>query len=279
MSFPIGAAHGEKMSTLIFLADAFTEVPFTGNPAGVCLLQGKMKPEKMQQVAAELNVSETAFVIKENTHYQLRWFTPQTEVTLCGHATLATSHVLWEAGWQKPTQSIEFHTESGVLRTQKKGNWIEMDFPARVVQDAEKNGCLEEALDIRPIYTGRFPTPRGDVYLLEVKTEDAVRALAPDFLLLTKSGARAVIVTSRSKENRYDFISRYFAPAVGINEDPVTGSSHCCLAPYWERKLGKTELIGYQASKRGGVVGCMVQGERVVLRGKAVTILKAELIV
>ncbi len=267
------------MPTLLFLTDAFTEVPFTGNPAGVCLLKEKMAPEKMQQVAAELNVSETAFVVQEEGHYLLRWFTPQAEVTLCGHATLASSHILWESGWQNPFQRIEFHSESGVLLTEKKGSWIEMDFPARLVQPAERNGFLEEALHVRPIYTGKYITPRGDLYLLEVETENEVRALAPDFSTLAESGVRAVIVTSVSKERGYDFISRYFAPAVGINEDPVTGSSHCCLAPYWEKKLGKKVLIGYQASKRGGVVGCETQGERVLLRGKAVTILKAELIV
>ncbi len=265
------------MATLLFLVDAFTETPFAGNPAGVCLLTDTKEKDWMQHVAAELNVSETAFAQKEEGRYRLRWFTPQAEVTLCGHATLATAHVLWEAGWEQPQKGIEFHSESGVLRTKRKDGWIEMDFPARQIIPAEKNTCLEEALHVRPLFTGKYATPRGDLYLLEVENEEVVRALTPDFMMLAESGVRAVIVTARAQEAGYDFISRYFAPAVGINEDPVTGSSHCCLAPYWGNKLGKKEMIGFQASKRSGAVGCSVRGDRVALRGKAVTIFKAEL--
>lgn len=227
------------MATHLFLVDAFTETPFTGNPAGVCLLTENKEKEWMQHVAAELNASETAFAQKEESRYRLRWFTPQAEVTLCGHATLATAHVLWETGWEQPPKGIEFQTESGVLRTQKKDGWIEMDFPAREVLPAEKNTCLEEALHVRPLFTGKYSTPRGCLYLLEVETEEAVRALDPNFTKLAESGVRAVMVTARTQKAGYDFISRYFAPAVGINEDPVTGSSHCCLAPYWGKKLGK----------------------------------------
>lgn len=263
----------------IYQVDAFTEQAFKGNPAGVCVLD-KAKPEPwMQSIAMEMNLSETAFVLKMEEGFSLRWFTPKKEVSLCGHATLATAHILWQTGQLEPDEVARFQTKSGLLTAKKDGDWIELDFPARPVKMIQEFQVLNSALGADPVYTSVSPSEKGDYYLLELDNEQAVRALNPDFQQLVSINARAVIVTSRSDDPAYDFVSRFFAPWLGINEDPVTGSAHCYLAPYWSAKLGKTSLTGLQVSERSGVVGCRWKGERVFLRGQALTIFCGDLMV
>jgi PhzF family phenazine biosynthesis protein len=256
----------------IHVADAFTAEPFCGNPAAVCLLAAPAGEEWMRRVAAEMNLSETAFLVKRADGYDLRWFTPMAEVALCGHATLASAHVLWETG-AAASPSIEFHTKSGILKAARAGGRIELDFPAKPAQRAEPPPGLLEAIGCKPNEIARNQFD----YLLEVASEGEVRAVEPDFAALARVDARGVVVTARSSDPKYDFVSRFFAPAVGVDEDPVTGSAHCCLAPHWRRKLGKDSLVAYQASARGGVVHLRVAGDRVVLGGNAVTIWSGEL--
>lgn len=263
------------MSIPIYQVDAFAEKPFSGNPAAVCVLQQPADEGWMQSVAMEMNLSETAFVVhREDGDFDLRWFTPGVEVDLCGHATLATSHILWEAGILKPEEPALYHTRSGVLQAQKVDEQIELDFPATPAEACEPPDGLLEALGIQsPVYVGR---PRFD-YLVEVASEDIVRSLTPDFAALRFLGVRGVMVTSHSDQSNLDFVSRFFAPGAGINEDPVTGSAHCALAPYWAAKLGKTTLSAYQASARGGSLTCTLAGDRVKLAGRALTVLRGEL--
>ena len=261
----------------IYQVDAFTDQPFKGNPACVCILDQARPDSWMQSLAQEMNLSETAFVLKRENGFDLRWFTPKKEVSLCGHATLATAHILWEDRYLKPTEEARFNTQSGLLTARKDGVWIELDFPARFVVSAEENPDLNQALGVTPQYTNKSSAATGDRYLVEVESEELVRTLTPDFDALAVTNARAVIVTSIAHAREYDFVSRYFAPAVGINEDPVTGSAHCYLATYWGTKLNKRTLTGFQASARTGIVQCSWQGERVLLRGKAITIFKGEL--
>lgn len=263
------------MALRITQVDAFTDTPFRGNPAAVCILAEPGDAHWMQQVAREMNLSETAFVYrKEKNSFQLRWFTPAAEVDLCGHATLASAHVLWEEEYLDLGQQVRFHTHSGLLTVTRQGAWITMDFPATpatpVVQPPLE---LMQALSVEPNWIGKS---RYD-YLVEVDSEATLRALRPDFATLGCVPVRGVIVTSRSASPVYDVVSRSFAPRVGVNEDPVTGSAHCTLAPFWSERLGKTELIAYQASPRGGVVRMRMSGERVVLSGQAVTVLRGEL--
>jgi len=230
----------------------------------------------MQNVATEMNLSETAFLLKGNDGYNLRWFTPAAEVELCGHATLASAHILWETGVLQPGEQARFHTLSGLLTADRRGDWFEMDFPAKSETPVEVPASLIEILgagrEVKNIVANQFD------FLVEVASESIVRAIQPDFTRLSKIPVRGVIVTSRSDSRDYDFVSRFFAPAVGVNEDPVTGSAHCFLSPYWSERLGRNELVGYQASARGGVVKVRLDGERVHLGGQAVTVLRAELI-
>ena len=225
-----------------------------------------------------MNLSETAFLTPETDFYNLRWFTPITEVSLCGHATLASAHVIWEEKLEPETKSIVFHTKSGVLRARMAGKIVEMDFPARDIQKVDNNEELNLSLGISPVFTGKYSIGDGDLYLLEVESDGIIRNIRPNYQRILSSTARAVIVTSVSSEKNYDFISRFFAPAVGINEDPVTGSAHCYLTPYWGAKLGKNDLVGYQASERTGVIQCKWMGDRVSIGGEAVTVLKGELL-
>lgn len=258
---------------LIYQVDAFTDRPFAGNPAAVCPLERAADEAWMRNVAMEMNLSETAFFYPVDDGYNLRWFTPAVEVDLCGHATLASAHILYELGILKSDQEARFHTKSGLLIARKSGDWIELDFPATpAVQLPAPNGLLP-ALDVEAMWVGQSKFD----YLIEVASEAEVRALSPDFTSLKKLGGRGVIVTSQASTPGYDFISRFFAPAAGIDEDPVTGSSHCTLAPYWEPKLVKSEMIGYQASRRGGVVRVRRVGDRVMLGGQAVTVMRGEL--
>ncbi len=264
------------MPQSIIQVDAFADGPFTGNPAAVCILPAPREEGWMRNVAAEMNLSETAFLHPEDDGWRLRWFTPEVEVALCGHATLATAHVLWEGGHLAPGEQARFHTLSGLLTATRAGEWIELDFPAKPLTDAPAPEGLAEALGVAPVHAGRS---QFDV-LVEAASEDEVRALAPDIGRLMQVEARGVIVTARAREGaEYDFVSRFFAPRVGVNEDPVTGSAHCALAPYWAAKLGRDELVGYQASRRGGTVRVRSAGDRVYLGGRAVTVLRGELAV
>jgi predicted PhzF superfamily epimerase YddE/YHI9 len=263
------------MSTPIFKVDAFAEEPFSGNPAGVCLLESAPPEDWMQKVAAEMNVAETAFLVPRDDGFDLRWFTPTVEVDLCGHATLASAHVLWETERLTSSAVARFWTKSGELTCRKEAAGIVMDFPAEVVSAAPPPPGLEAGLGAPFSFCGRN---RMD-YLVEVADEATVRRVEPDLRALMKYPVRGVIVTARASSSGLDFVSRFFAPAAGVDEDPVTGSAHCALAPYWGAKLGKTEMLGYQASKRGGRVGVRLAGGRVQLIGRAVTILRGELAV
>jgi PhzF family phenazine biosynthesis protein len=256
----------------VFQIDAFTDKPFGGNPAAVCMLSKAQDPAWMQSFAQEMNLSETAFFHPYKDGYNLRWFTPQVEVELCGHATLASAHVLWEMNYLSPNETARFYTKSGLLTARKKERWIELDFPAELPQACEVPAELLKALDVKPVYTGKN---RFD-YLLEIESEEELRKLTPDFTELAKVQTRGVIVTCKSIASEFDFISRFFAPATGINEDPVTGSAHCCLAPYWGSKLGKDRMVGYQASARGGLVKVRTNFDRVLLSGQAIIVLKGE---
>ncbi|MBN1425671.1 PhzF family phenazine biosynthesis protein [Candidatus Fermentibacteria bacterium] len=263
------------MSCRIFQVDAFTREPFKGNPAGVCLLDGPRDDEFLQNVAREMNLSETAFPLVEGEGFHLRWFTPAVEVELCGHATLATSHVLWEEGIAPLEAPIRYITKSGELRATSRGGVIELDFPAKPEQAVEAPESLIRAMGVMPRYVGRNQFD----YLFLLDDEQAVRHVEPDFHLLRGAGARGIMVTAPSDTPDFDFVSRFFAPGVGIDEDPVTGSAHCCLGPFWAARLGKTELRAYQASARGGELLVRVEGNRVILAGHAVTVLRGELVV
>lgn len=260
------------MGLTIVRANAFTDKPFKGNPAAVCIMTSPRDDAWMQAVAAEMNLSETAFLLEREDGYSLRWFTPSTEVDLCGHATLASAHALWETGCLPRHQQARFHTRSGLLTAESKGAWIEMDFPSDPAKHVTTPASLFTALKAN----GKLIGFTGTNFLVETESPDVVRNLSPDFNMLKMLGAR-VIVTSIADEPGYDFISRYFAPSVGIDEDPVTGSAHCCLGPYWGERLGKTELVGYQASARGGTVRVRLQNGRVILGGQAVTFFRGEL--
>lgn len=262
------------MRQMIVQVDAFTAKPFGGNPAAVCVLAEPHDERWMQQVALEMNLSETAFLLPQNDGFQLRWFTPIKEVDLCGHATLASAHTLWEGGYLPTDQVARFHTRSGLLTATRKHDWIELDFPALPPTPAEAPAGLLAALGLTPEYVGI----NAFDYVVVVTSEAAVRSLQPNFALLRTVRARGVIVTSPADGTEYDFVSRYFAPAYGIDEDPVTGSAHCCLGPLWQSRLGKDAFLAYQASARGGVVQVRVAGDRVVLGGQAVTVLRGELV-
>ena len=263
------------MSLPLLIVDAFTDVPFRGNPAAVCLLDQMRGDAWMQSVAAEMNLSETAFVLRQGDAWRLRWFTPRVEVDLCGHATLASAHVLWEVDRVSADRSIVFETRSGRLTCAKHGGWIEMDFPAEPATQASDPGPLLAALGAEGSVVGHKRN-RMD-YLVEVEDAATVRGLKPDMRLLASLPVRGVIVTATSDDPRFDFISRFFAPGVGVDEDPVTGSAHCCLAPYWSQKLGKSEMVGFQASGRGGAVRVKIRGNRVAIGGQAVTVVSGRL--
>jgi len=258
----------------IFTVDAFTEVPFHGNPAGVCLLEDRQDDTWLGSVAAEMNLSETAFVLRAGKGWRLRWFTPTTEVPLCGHATLSAAHVLREVGTVSDADTIQFFTDSGELRARFDGDWIELDFPARPAEECAIPSHLESILGTHAI-TG---TATDEEHLVvELESARVLRALSPDYTEMLQLPESGVILTSPSDDDSYDFLSRFFAPKIGINEDPVTGVGHCYLTPYWSERLGKKEFVAYQASARGGAVRCALRGERVHLSGKAVTIFSATL--
>jgi PhzF family phenazine biosynthesis protein len=262
------------MAQSIIQVDAFTAKPFAGNPAAVCVLDAPRDDVWMQDVAREMNLSETAFLVPAADGFRLRWFTPTVEVDLCGHATLASAHVLWETGRLAADREARFHTNSGLLTARRDGDWIELDFPVVRAQPATPPGGLLEALGAEAVAVGRN---RFD-FLVEVRDAAAVRELRPDFGRLRAVAARGIIVTSLADEPDFDFVSRFFAPRSGVDEDPVTGSAHCCLAAYWAPRLGRAEMVGFQASARGGVVHVRLAGDRVRLRGQAVTVLVGRLL-
>jgi PhzF family phenazine biosynthesis protein len=262
------------MPQRITQVDAFTDRPFAGNPAAVCILPAPRDEGWMQDVAREMNLSETAFLRRRGEEWELRWFTPITEVDLCGHATLASAHVLWEEGHLAADAEARFHTRSGLLTARREQGWITMNFPAKPEEEAPVSPELARALGAGPEYVGRS---HFDL-LVEVESEAVLRELRPDLEALREVPARGVIVTSRADTPGFDFVSRFFAPRVGVDEDPVTGSAHCCLAPYWKARLGRDPLVGFQASARGGVVRVRTEGDRVFLGGQAVTTLRGELL-
>lgn len=259
----------------IFVVDAFTSEPFRGNPAGVCPLEAPPPDPWMRSVAAEMKHSETAFLWPEGDGYHLRWFTPEAEVDLCGHATLASAHVLFSEGLTDPGEPVRFSTRSGILPARRGDGGIELDFPATAPQPCAPPAGLAEALGATPegTWLSRFD------YLALLPGESVLRGLAPDFRALRSMGVRGVIVTARGEGGRFDFVSRFFAPGVGIDEDPVTGSAHCTLGPFWAGRLGRSEFTAFQASARGGVVRVRLSGDRVFLAGEAVTVLRGELAV
>lgn len=267
-----------KMTQKIFQVDAFTAKPYRGNPAGVCILAQAKDELWMQSVAREMNVAETAFLQRETdgeSAFSLRWFTPTVEVDLCGHATLASAHVLWEVNEANPDALLSFHTRSGLLTAKLAGEWIEMDFPAEAAEQVSTYPTeLRDAFGFEPQYVGRN---RLD-YIIEVENELALRSLEPDMRLLRALRSRGVIVTCRADDSRFDFVSRFFAPGAGVDEDPVTGSAHCCLGPFWQQRLGRDSMLGFQASARGGDVRVRVAGNRVILGGQAITVLSGELV-
>ena len=261
------------MGIAITQVDAFTNRPFAGNPAAVCILPKAPEERWMRDVAREMNLSDTAFLVPLDGGYHLRWFTPAVEVDLCGHATLASAHVLWEEGHLPAGAEARFQTRSGLLLARRSGEWIEMDFPAKMEEAADAPVDLAPALGVKPVYVGRNQFD----YLVEVDSAEAVRGIHPDHAALRKLPVRGIIVTARSDTPEFDFVSRFFAPGSGIDEDPVTGSAHCCLGPYWSKRLGRTEFVAYKASPRGGVVKVSCRGDRVHLGGQAVTVLRGEL--
>jgi len=258
----------------IIQVDAFTATPFAGNPAAVCLLQAPAPDDWMQRVALEMNLSETAFLHPEGDHFRLRWFTPAAEVDLCGHATLASAHVLWEDGHLARDAEARFMTRSGLLRATYDDGWITLDFPAKPPIPAEPPEGLIDALSVRPVAVARNEFD----YLVVVGDEETVRNLQPNHGLLQRINMRGVIVTAKSADPAYDFVSRFFAPGVGVPEDPVTGSAHCCLTPYWSQVLRRQAFTAYQASPRGGSLRVRYAGDRVLLSGQAVTVMRGELV-
>lgn len=269
------------MEIPLYQVDAFTSVPFKGNPAAVCLLDGPRSDEWMQSVAEEMNLSETAFIYRREDGFSLRWFTPAVEVPLCGHATLASAHVLWEAGRLAAEEKAHFHTASGLLTARRADERIELDFPAIHSEATSLSEPVRAALGIEPgLVTAVCETMTAKEHglLIELENDQAVRNVKPDFAGLARAFSSSVIITSRSSSPEFDFVSRFFAVYAGIDEDPVTGSAHCALAPYWSRRLGKSEMTGYQASRRGGVVGVRIEGDRVKLLGAAVTVLRGALV-
>jgi PhzF family phenazine biosynthesis protein len=259
------------MRLKIYQVDAFTSRPFEGNPAAICPLEEWLSDDQMQQIAMENNLSESAFFVKQDGGYRLRWFTPTTEVDLCGHATLASAHVIFEhLGYDQ--KEIKFDSNSGELIVAEEGNRLVMNFPTAKLKKAEVPDFLEETIGIHA--TELY---RDTDYLYVVESEEQVRKLDPDIREIEKADVRGIIVTAPSESSEIDFVSRFFAPAVGVDEDPVTGSAHTMLAPYWSQRIGKDQLVGRQVSRRGGTVYCHHQGDRVSLSGEACTFLEGNI--
>jgi len=263
------------MPHILYQVDAFTEEPFAGNPAGVCLLEKPQPDQWMQRIAAEMNLSETAFLLPEGDGWRLRWFTPKTEVDLCGHATLASSKVLFDIKPDLRGTPLIFQTRSGELRARWVEGMIELDFPRMHYRPLEIVGDVAEVLGFMPVAA----VFSGSYFLFEAENETAIRTCTPDISGLEALPMPEVIITAQCEDREFDFISRFFAPQLGVDEDPVTGSAHCLLTPYWSDKLGKTALTAFQASQRGGRLHLQLDGERVRIAGAAKVIFKAELLV
>lgn len=262
------------MKLSLQLVDAFAAEPFTGNPAGVCVLDKELEPEMMQLVAREVNAAETAFLVQDGDVFNLRWFTPAIEVALCGHATLASAHVLWSEQHVPKDQAIRFQTRSGILSANQLGDGlIQLDFPADRLGPCDNIDDINSALGI----TGESIVKTQRDFLVELSSEHTVRRFQPDYNAIARLPCQGVIITAKADGDGFDFVSRYFAPSAGINEDPVTGSAHCTLGPYWKSRLGKSEFVAFQASPRGGIVGVRLQNDRVLLSGKAVKTIIGEL--
>jgi PhzF family phenazine biosynthesis protein len=262
------------MTRPIQVVDAFTEAAFAGNPAAVCLLDAPAEPAWMQSVAAEMNLSETAFLVPGEDAFGLRWFTPRQEVDLCGHATLASAHVLWQTGALAASETAHFDTASGRLSAARDGDWITLDFPVEPVTEAKAPVAIADGLDSLPRWSGRN---RMD-WLIALDGEGVLRGLAPDFARLAQVDCRGIIVTAPGGSDGIDFVSRFFAPRAGIDEDPVTGSAHCALAPFWAARLGRDDMMAAQLSARGGLLRVGVRGDRVAIAGRAVTVWKGKLL-
>jgi PhzF family phenazine biosynthesis protein len=260
----------------IFQVDAFTSKPFKGNPAGVCILDTEPSSTWMQNIAMEMNLSETAFVFPGIDHLIIRFYSPSSEIDLCGHATLSASHILYESGRFRNNEVISLHSKAGELTISKNGEWITMNFPAYPVNKAEIPSEFESIIGKRP---EEFYRSAYGWTLALLNSEEEVRKLAPDFSRMKNSEFGDLIVTAPSADPAYDFCLRCFAPAVGIEEDPVTGSAHCALVPFWYSKTGKKEFVSHQVSKRSGILKVSLEGDRVEISGQAVTILKADLFV
>ncbi len=261
------------MSLKFTQVDAFTSEIFKGNPAAVCVMDKPADEAWMQKVAMEMNLSETAFLYREDDGFSLRWFTPVHEVDLCGHATLASAHVLWDERHLKTQEEAIFYTRSGRLAAKKNGDWIELNFPTKPAEEVGPLKLFEEAFGVKSVFTGKSDLK----YLLEFESEQIIRDLKPDFNKLAQvDEGIGVIVTAKS--TKYDFISRFFAPKYGINEDPVTGSAHCVLSHYWSKKLNKLEFSAYQASVRGGELKVILDGQRTRIEGQAVSVFRGEIL-
>ena len=257
----------------IWTVDAFADRRFSGNPASVCLLEHELPADTLQGIAEEMNHSETAFLHARDGGWALRWFTPSVEVALCGHATLASAHVLFESGRLSRDARASFHTQSGVLTAALEGERIALDFPIEAAEPVPEPEGLAEALGAEAVGVGRN---RMDL-LVELADEKTIASLHPDLARLAAYPVRGVIVTARANSPGVDFVSRFFAPQSGVDEDPVTGSAHCALAPWWSERLGRTAMTGRQLSPRGGTVGVRLSGARVHLLGNAVTVLEGRL--
>jgi len=259
----------------LFMLNTFTDRPFSGNPVAVCFLEEKRDGTWMQQTAQEINLPVTAFITIIQNQYHLHWFTPLTEIRICGHGTLGSAYVLWKYGYENSNNPVHFHTRSGVLKTRLIEEYVQLEFPHMVEKRVETPLLLMDALNTRPKYIGKNSLD----YLVELDSEEEVRALQPNISLIEKLPMRGVIVTSKSSSKQYDFVSRFFSPSQGIVEDSVNGSSHSCLGPYWKNKLNKHELIAHQCSERGGTLRLKVFDNKVYILGKVVPVLEGCLLV
>jgi len=258
----------------IVQVDAFTGEAYAGNPAAICVMPGPADEDWMRKVAREMNLSETAFLYPIEGGYHLRWLTPKAEVDLCGHATLATAHFLFEDSREPDDRPIRFQTRSGWVSASRNGSWIVLDFPANPPREAQPPEGLVEALGVEPVYTGVYPK----AYLVQVEDDSIVRKLQPDFRLLESLPSPKTCVTAPDSTGPADFVSSLFAPALGIPEDPVNGNSHTALTPYWSGELGKRELLAHQVSERGGVLKLKFRDDRVNIAGQAVTVMRGKLL-
>jgi PhzF family phenazine biosynthesis protein len=256
-----------------YQADAFTDQPFKGNPAAICFLKKSLPDETLQAIAAENFLPETAFILPLEKGYSLRWFSPEVEIPLCGHATLATAHVMWSEGMAPENEALHFHTLSGELIVTKESEWLHLNFPAFTEKTIESNSLLEEAIGLKIKHLCQM----HHFILLELENANDIPSIQPKMEILKNFDP--VIVTAKAQDDSpYDFISRVFGPSIGIPEDPVTGSAHCCLGPYWASRISKTKMLAFQASSRGGEVKVEIKGDRVQLSGKAITVIKGTLL-